>query len=399
MKFGMKLPTALVLVLAGAAMATSMGRTLRIPIVNKGEKYQPNTVAEWSYTLQKYGFKRADAGNVKGAAERIAPRATADLALVDLGLDREYYGLIDIGTPFQTFKVKMDTGSARLLISSAECPDCTGRTHFKRNASSTYRPSKAPWSARFDDSTSASGVIGYDIVKLADLIVPDQPVHLAEQMSPDFDGFVDGILGLSFGVLSDTTSVLENMIAHKLLDKGVVSFALGKYPGTGGEALFGGIDMSKVEDGHGIVYTDVIDDRYWTVRITDAFVDGQSVSSRIGEVNMPAVIDTGSTILTLPTFLASAIHVKIPRSIRLHERWYVPCKGTQRLEFEIGGARFGVPYSDIAREKSALRGMCHSGVQTNPEDFAIIGDVFIKNNYVVFDVDHRRVGFAPLKPQ
>ncbi|KAG0069229.1 hypothetical protein BGZ89_003307, partial [Linnemannia elongata] len=386
MKFGMELSTALVLVLAGAAMAaptTSMGKTLRIPIVNKGEKYQSKTFAEWSYTLQKYGFKRA--------AERIAPRAVADLALVDLGLDSEYYGLIDIGTPFQTLKVKMDTGSARLLISSAECFDCTGRTHFKRNASSTYRPSDEVWSANFDDSISASGVTGYDLVKLADLIVPDQPVHLAEQMSPDFDGIVDGILGLSFGVLSNTTSVLENMITHKLLDKGVVSFALGKFPGIGGEALFGGIDLSKVADGHGIVYADVVSDHYWAVRITNVFVDAQAVFYRLDFANVfLAVIDTGSTILTLPTSLASAIHAKIPRSIRLHDRWYVPCKGTQRLEFEIGGARFGVPYSDIARERSALVSMCHSGVQVNPGNFAIIGDVFIKNNYVVFDVDNRR---------
>ncbi|KAK5827298.1 aspartic peptidase domain-containing protein [Linnemannia elongata] len=347
MKFGMELSTALVLVLAGAAMAaptTSMGKTLRIPIVNKGEKYQSNTFAEWSYTLQKYGFKRA--------AERIAPQ-----------------------------------GSSR---SCSRRPG-TRQTHFKRNASSTYRPSDEVWSANFDDSISASGVTGYDIVKLADLIDPDQPVHLAQQMSPDFGGIVDGILGLSFGVLSNTTSVLENMITHKLLDKGVVSFALGKFSGIGGEALFGGIDMSKVADGHGIVYADVISDHYWAVRITNVFVDAQAVFYRLDIANVfLAVIDTGSTILTLPTSLASAIHAKIPRSIRLHDRWYVPCKGTQRLEFEIGGARFGVPYSDIARERSALVSMCHSGVQVNPGNFAIIGDVFIKNNYVVFDVDNRR---------
>ena len=294
----------------------------------------------------------------------------------------------------------LDTGSARLLISSTECPDCTGKTHFDRSASSTYQPSDATWSANFGDMSSASGVTGKDVVKVADLTVKDQPVHLAEKMSPDFDGFVDGILGLSFGALSETISVLESMIEQKLLDKGVVSFALSKYSSeTSGEALFGGIDMSKVEDGHEITYTDVVSDRYWAVKITDTFVDGQNVFLDSSSRALVSVIDTGSTLLILPSALASAIHKKIPKAIRLHERWYVPCKGTQTLEFQIGEAKFGVPYSDIAREKSALREMCHSGVQTNPGNFAIVGDVFLKNNYVVFDEENKRMGFAPLKQQ
>ncbi|KAF9284882.1 hypothetical protein BGZ68_004339 [Mortierella alpina] len=395
MKFGLGISAALTLVFTVATTAaptTSQGKTVRIPIANKGPKYQPNTIAEWSYTLRKFGFKHA--------AEGMTAQAVADLELVDLGLDREYYGLIDIGTPAQTLKVMMDTGSARLLISSSECPDCTGKTHFDRSASSTYQASDETWSVNFGDMSSASGVTGHDVVKLADLTIKNQPVHLAEQMSPDFDGFVDGILGLSFGVLSDTTSVLESMMKDKLVDKGVVSFALGKYPSeTGGEALFGGIDMSKVEDGQEITYTDVVNDRYWAVKITGTFVDGQSVFTESGDKGMTAVVDTGSTLLILPSAVATAIHKKIPKAIRLHERWYVPCKGTHTLEFQIGGAKFGVPYSDIARERSALREMCHSGVQTNPGTFAIIGDVFIKNNYVVFDEENRRMGFAPLKQQ
>ncbi|KAF9567060.1 hypothetical protein EC968_003529 [Mortierella alpina] len=371
MKFGLGISAALALVFAGANMAaptTPQGKTVRIPIANKGQKYQPNTIAEWSYTLRKFGFKHA--------AEGMTAQAVADLPLVDLGLDREYYGLVDIGTPAQTLKVMLDTGSARFLISSTECPDCTGSTHFDRKASSTYQSSDdEPWRAKFGDESSASGVTGRDIVKLADLTIENQPIHLAEWMSPDFDGFVDGILGLSFGVLSDTTSLLESMMDQNLLDMGVVSFALGNSASeTGGEALFGGIDMSKVEEGQEITYSDVINDRYWAVKITDMFVKGQSVFPDSSSQSLQSVIDTGSTLVLVPSNVASAIHKKIPKAIRLHERWYVPCVGTEKLEFEIGGARFGVPYSDIVRERSALRGMCHSGVQTVPANFAIIGD-------------------------
>ncbi|KAG0211679.1 hypothetical protein BGX28_007573 [Mortierella sp. GBA30] len=184
-------------------------------------------------------------------------------------------------------------------------------------------------------------------------------------MTPKYDEFIDGVLGLSFGARINTTTVLESMIAQNLIDKGIVSFALGKQSESGGgEVLFGGID-SKVADGGNITYTDVI----------------------------------SSALLTLPTSIASAIHKIIPRSIRLHEVWYIPCVGTLTLEFAIEGVKFAIPYSDLARENSALADFCHSAVQTNPGDFAIIGDVFFKNSYVIFDEDNRKMGFAPLVPQ
>lgn len=100
-------------------------------------------------------------------------------------------------------------------------------------------------------------------------------------MSPNFDGFVDGILGSLFGVHSDATTVLETMIAHKLLDRGIVSFALGNLSmNGGGEVLFGGIDMSKVASGHEITYTDVIDDRYWAVAIQISLSMARALDSR-----------------------------------------------------------------------------------------------------------------------
>lgn len=156
----------------------------------------------------------------------------------------------------------------------------------------------------------------YDTVKLGDFTVTDQPVHLAQRMSSNFDGFVDGILGLSFGVLSDTTTVLENMMAHKLIERGIVSFVLGKQSMSGGgEAPFGGVDTSKVASGHEIVYTEVINDQYWAVDIQNILVNGQGVAFD-GNEAMLSVMDTGSTLLTLPSSAATAVHKNIPASIR-----------------------------------------------------------------------------------
>lgn len=114
---------------------------------------------------------------------------------------------------------------------------------------------------------------------------------------------------------------------------------------------------------------------------------------------MLSAIDTGSTLLTLPASVATAVHKSIPRSLRLHETWHIPCEGSAMLEVVIGGVKFAVPYSNLAGENSALFRMCHSAVQTNLGDFAIMGDVFIKNHYVVFGEDGKKIRFAHLATQ
>ncbi|KAG0281773.1 hypothetical protein BGZ96_001021, partial [Linnemannia gamsii] len=155
--------------------------------------------------------------------------------------------------------------------------------------------------------------------------------------------------------------------------------------------------------------------------------------------NIAGIVDTGTTLMIVPFRLANAIHALIPNARVVGQSWAVPCDlglmahgSSSKVELQIEGKRFAIPFEDMVREPverpSGLAnespassdsithkvdddeeeesteeggkkgsGLCFSGVQPSGANFIIIGDVFIKNNYVVFDQEHQRVGIAPLK--
>ncbi|ORZ10678.1 aspartic peptidase domain-containing protein [Lobosporangium transversale] len=357
----------------------------------------------------------------------------AQIPLIDYDFDREYYGAVQVGEPPQTFKIDFDTGSSKFILSSKACKDCSGSTRFdpaashtfrlnneyenelgNKNSSSTFTSDPNTWHITYGDMSHAEGILGRDHVTIANLTVRHQQIALILSESANFDDVVDGIMGLSFGTLSSPSShpqtLFENMMDQGLVKHGVFSFYLGKnYPnGTsdpidsgsdytgGGEVIFGGVDTSRVREGFEIVYTPVTKPKYWQINIENIFVAGQRKQS-----NIVGIMDTGTTLMIVPERLAFAVHQLIPGAVQISgQSWTIPCDltSTTRIELEIEGHRFAIPFSDLVREAVRLDGQMASGIDKgNGPNFMIIGDLFIKNNYVVFDQANQRVGIAPLK--
>ncbi|KAG0280677.1 hypothetical protein BGZ95_009233 [Linnemannia exigua] len=179
--------------------------------------------------------------------------------------------------------------------------------------------------------------------------------------------------------------------------------------------------MERVEEGHKLTYTPVTKAKYWQIDVENVYVDGKAVVVRSGDKSkgkkggggggggggkkLEAIMDTGTTLMIVPEKLADSIHRKIKGAQELGTSWALPCNlassGTHsdgaKVELEIEGKRFGIPFEDLVREETDVAGVCYSGIQASSAGFLIIGDVFIKNNYVVFDQEKRRVGIAPLK--
>ena len=150
-------------------------------------------------------------------------------------VDMLYYGNLQMGTPWQTLSVDIDTGSADLWVVSG-CPEC-GQKQFDPELSSSYagsdeefsivyvrralRPGRSYTHPLFKGSGSVLGTIGHDVVSMAGLSFTNQTIGLVDSESRDFDGYPNsGILGLAFSTIATfgEPTLFENlMIDQKVL--------------------------------------------------------------------------------------------------------------------------------------------------------------------------------------
>ncbi|KAF8959107.1 hypothetical protein BGZ46_001823 [Entomortierella lignicola] len=362
-----------------------------IPLT-RNPNYKHNTKAQIAKLNKRYPGLKILAGS------------TGNVPLVDVPTDLEYYGSVNVGTPAQVFKLDFDTGSSDIWFPSSTCTTsaCKAHNRFNSASSSTYQKDGRSWSISYGDGSSASGILGSDIVSVGGISVR-QTIGLATKESSQFGSSPeDGLFGLGFNTIESVSGVktfLDNAIAAGVLAQPVVSAFLPsvrRNGGVGGSYLFGGIDSTKYSGS--LTYVPVTTKGYWQILVQDASFNGVSLKQ-----TSQGIVDTGTTLIIVGDAAAKAIHAKIPGSVNdPNNGWLVPCSvtsSTANVGFKLGGTTFNVPVADLAYEDLGDgSGNCFSGVQGGQDGLWILGDVFIKNNYCVFSqTSSPSIGIAPLK--
>lgn len=215
---------------------------------------------------------------------------------------------IAIGTPPQTFKVILDTGSSNLWVPSSHCNSIACFLHSKYDASesSTYQKNGSDFEIRYG-SGSLSGFVSQDTLQLGDMKIEHQ--DFAEATSEPGLAFAfgrfDGILGLGYDSISVNGIVppFYNLVNQGLIDDPVFAFYLGDSNGDGDESevCLGGINKNH--------YTGNITDiplrrkAYWEVYL-DALTFGDD---RLELEGTGAILDTGTSLLAFPSDVAELL--------------------------------------------------------------------------------------------
>ena len=221
-------------------------------------------------------------------------------------LNAQYFSEIAIGTPPQTFKVVLDTGSSNLWVPSEQCGSiaCYLHTKYDSSASSTYKKNGSDFEIRYG-SGSLSGFISQDTMQIGDLKIKKQ--DFAEATSEPGLAFAfgrfDGIMGLGYDTISVNKIVppFYSMIDQGLLDEPVFSFYLGDTAngeGDESEAMFGGINKDHYTGN--MTKLPLRRKAYWEVDL-DAISFGDATAELD---NTGVIIDTGTSLIALPTTLA-----------------------------------------------------------------------------------------------
>ncbi|KAF9929819.1 hypothetical protein FBU30_001193 [Linnemannia zychae] len=213
-------------------------------------------------------------------------------------------------------------------------------------------------------------------------------------------------------VLKNTTALQEDRIGIWLQSTrphgktNETATALGNYS-AGGEITFGGVDASKFQGN--FTYVDCVGLRPWTIPVGGVKVAGNNIKVD-GAV---AAIDTGTTAMLIPRTIADSINGAIPGAIKVATQggtWYMPCNGNTDIVITFGNFSAKIPYSHVAlqaaRSKTQQGDYCLSAImfpigKTLAIQEWLIGDVFLKNVYSVFDFGTNassggRIGFAHL---
>ncbi|KAF9110156.1 hypothetical protein BGX27_006721 [Mortierella sp. AM989] len=330
-------------------------------------------------------------------------------------LDTQWVAAMLIGSPKQQFSVVFDTGSSDLWVSSVSCQTLTCKTlrQFVPSRSRTFRPTDQQWSINYADNSQVSGVVGSDDITVAGIEITNQTFGLAStNTGSTATSGVDGILGLGFdsnAEISGVKTVVTNMFSQGQIDQEIVSVWLNKASdqdadlSNGGVFIFGGIDPSLFIGS--ITYVPITSSKDWQITIDQVFIGRKELSLSSAASN--AIVDTGSSYILFPDYLATAFHRAIPNSQFDHKLgWLIPCalansRTVGDLTFVLGGEKFSVPISDIVILKSAYNGYCLSAVDSwgelaghGSQPGILLGDLFIKNQYVVYDYGNKQIGFA-----
>ncbi|XP_005140243.2 pepsin A-like [Melopsittacus undulatus] len=314
-------------------------------------------------------------------------------------MDDSYYGTISIGTPPQDFTVIFDTGSSNLWVPSVYCSSqpCSNHNLFNPAESSTFVSTNDSVYIAYGTG-SMSGVLGYDTVRVADIDVYHQIFGLSETEPGDFFYYTpfDGILGLAFPSLasSGATPVFDNMMSEGLVAKDLFSVYLSKNEESGSFVLFGGIDPYYVRNG--ITWIPLSAETYWQITMDSVSINSMAVACSNG---CQAIVDTGTSLLAMPSTALAQVYSVLGVSSGGQVRIACSSRGSlPAIVFHINGAEFAVTPEAyvVERDGSCSLGFQSVGVPTESGELWILGDVFIREYYVIFNRATNSVGLSPL---
>ena len=309
-----------------------------------------------------------------------------------------YYGVISIGTPPQDFQVLFDTGSSDLWVPQVGCTHCDHKSTYNHSASSTYVPNGTP----FEITYLLGNVTGYlsndDVTIGQDIVVKHQvfaeiPDTIGQGTSYPTEPY-DGILGLAFSSVSfaGSSTVFENAIVQNQLDMPVFSFYLGE--DGPGEFMLGGWDDSKF--GGELYKVPLNSAAYWEINMDGIMAGEYKQTESTG--TMTAVVDSGTSFILGPQDEIEQLAAALGAFNLTAGNFYFDCSKVNDIpdvSFLIHGFEFVIPGPNTYIK---VDGICLFAFGFNAPGYPdwILGDVFMRQYYTVFNYVEQWIGFGGL---
>lgn len=113
--------------------------------------------------------------------------------------------------------------------------------------------------------------------------------------------------------------------------------------------------------------------------------------------NIEAILDTGTSLIVFPKDVAQKVARLYNATDNGDGSFNIPCSksSVKPMNFQLGGVQFHIPPESLIYYNDGFA--CTAGFGYADLSFVVLGDMFIKHNYVVFDYATPQVRIAPVK--
>lgn len=325
-----------------------------------------------------------------------------------------YYGEIGIGSPPQQMDVAFDTGSTNLWVVSRSCntSSCTQHKLYRKELSNTYKPTGEHFGLLYGSGIDIAGEFGVEDVHLVESSIKGQKfgeaLWISGKLLREFE--IQGVFGLANGGYSgdESTSLLKSMVSQRLIPEATFSFYLSKKLESG-MLTFGGSCRGCYEGE--INYVPLTGNGNWEFKVDEIYMiarkNGTEQKYNACKNGCNVTLDTGSDMIAGPSkeinSLNDLLHAYL-ETYGLYKLQDCEIRPLPDLVFKINGQDYPIKSEDFLVDVTMPDGydVCYSGLKSLDDSSLptwLLGNLFIRNYYTVFDMENQRIGFAKSKSQ
>ncbi|KAL4926541.1 pepsin-like aspartic protease [Aspergillus undulatus] len=329
-----------------------------------------------------------------------------------------YFCNVTIGTPGQSLRLILDTGSSDLWCNAANSTLCSSSSDscrvsgsFDPNMSSSYTYVSSNFNISYADGTGAAGDYATDTLRIGGATISDFQLGIGYTSSS-----AEGVLGI--GYPSNEVQVARfgkdayPNLPQYLMQNGVIrsstySLWLNDLEANTGSILFGGVDTEKY---HGELQTLPVQSvkggySEFVIALTGISLNTRSRDHTLKSNALPAAVllDSGSSLSYLPNSIAEEIYHDLGVIYEPSTgAGYAPCslaRDNINVTFTFSSPEIPVGIDELIIDAGDIRfsngeRACIFGIVPAGDSTAVLGDTFLRSAYVVYDLANNEISLA-----
>ncbi|KAI2630669.1 acid protease [Hypoxylon sp. NC1633] len=323
-----------------------------------------------------------------------------------------------LGTPAQSVRMHLDTGSSDLWVNTGSSALCAQRSQpcsfagtYTANSSSTYGYVGSWFNISYVDGSGATGDYVTDTITIGGTTLDSFQFGVGYHSSSE-----QGILGIGYPVnevqvgragLKAYENLPMKMVSSGRIQRNAYSLWLNDLDANTGSILFGGVDTAQYVGSLKTLPIQASDGVFSEFLITMTSLSLGNTSIAANQA-LAVLLDSGSSLTYLPNSIVDDIYQQVNAQYVPNEgAAYVPCSLANQkatLDFVFSGPTISVEMNELVldlvtssgRQPTFSNGVpaCLFGIAPAGSGTNVLGDTFLRSAYVVYDIENNEISLA-----